>query len=200
LLAQKRKEWALFAMGHSHNVRPTLKRLFLRGAFAVLGGFGGVGLAWIVLALKTHPKTRSGFGELLAGCGPALAIGGLFGFFASLGMALFLFRDRSPLAQKELEKRFIGDRGLWKIYAGVPMFFVAVLAMLGYETLAKVVGESAAPYISLLVLLVVVGISLYFFERIPRSLILPIGLLGWMLLIGFACWYGWFGSSVMGSH
>ena len=62
--------------------------------------------------------------------------------------------------------------------------------------MARIVGERALPYVLVLALMVIVGTSFYLYDRIPRRFILPIGLLGWMLLITFGCWYGWFGAGL----
>jgi hypothetical protein len=150
----------------------------------------------VTLTANRMPKIRGI--EFLAGSIPLLTLGGAIGLVAAFLFGLFLFKDRPALAQAEVEKKYIGRGGLWRIYIGCPMFFFVVLLMTMGEKLARIVGERALPYVSLLVFMVIVGISLYLYDRVPRSLILPIGLLGWMLLIGFGCWYCWFGPGAFG--
>ncbi len=169
-------------------------------AFSVLGGFAGAGFAWIIVVAAAGNSSRSRGNELVAGSIPLLQLGGALGFVAGFMFAWFLFKNRPARAQAEVEQKYIGNRGRWRIYAGFPMFFVALITMLGYQTLEDQVGVRSALYIGVLVLMVIVGISLYLADRIPRSLLIPVGLLGWMLLIGFGCWYFWFGPGSGGRH
>lgn len=182
----------------STRTEPT--RLFLIGALAVVGGFAGTAVASVVAGLAANSMSKTHSDEFMAVSGPLLLSGGVLGFVGGFILALFVFRKRAASAQAEVERRYIGERGLWTVYSGFPMFFVALSMILGYETLAHMIGEGAAPYVGLFVFMVIVGVSLYFFDRIPRSLILPIGFLGWMLLFGFACWYMWLGPGSFGHH
>ena len=182
------------------NSRTELTRLFLIGGLSVIGGFAGAGAASVVAVLAAGSMSKTRGDEFVAGSGPLVLSGGVLGLAGGFMLALLLFRKRAASAQAKFERRYIGAGGLWAVYSGFPMFFVALCMMLGYETLAHMTGEGAAPYVGLFVFMVIVGVSLYFFDRIPRSLILPIGFLGWMLLVGFACWYSLLGPGSLGHH
>ena len=85
------------------------------------------------------------------------------------------------------------------IYGGVQVFFLVLLSP-AFEPLARSVGNTAAVWIVLATFLVFVGLSLFLYDRIPPRLIIPLGLLGWLLTFTIACWYFWFGHGAFGRH
>ena len=74
-------------------------------------------------------------------------------------------------------------------YSGVPCFFLVLLGP-AFEPLARAIGDIAAVWTFLAIFLVIVGISLAIFDRIPRRIILPLGFSAWSLTFAIACFYG----------
>src|SRR5262249_903664 len=142
-----------------------MKRTFLIAAFSVIGGCAGAGVASVLLTFTVNQMPKSRGIEVLAGGIPWLASGAALGFVAAFLVGRYLFKERPALAQAEVEQRYIGRGGLWRVYAGCPIFFFVVLLMTLGETVARNFGEHALPYIILLVFMVIFGISLYLYDR-----------------------------------
>ena len=177
-----------------------LVRVLPAAGFAVLFAAAGVGFSWMVAGILLPPSAMAvGFMRKSV---PFVAFGGVSGLVGGFLFGRFLFKDRPASAQDEVEQAFIGGWGRARIETGFPMFFVALFLLVipGYDKLAHIVGERAAAYVLLAVIMIICGISLYFYERIPKRLVLPIGFLGWILLVGLTCWYGWFGPGAFGHH
>ena len=182
-------------MNKSHT---RLNRFFLIGAFAIFGGFGGTGIASVVVGLLANHMAKRQGDDLMAGSIPILVVGGALGFVSGFMLSLLIFKKRSKQAQDAIEQKYIGRRGLVKLYFGMPLFVTAVVGLLALERLAHSIGDAAAAGVFVLVLMVNVAVSLLLYDRIPRSLILPIGLIGWMLLFFFGCWFAWYGQGAFG--
>ncbi len=184
-----------------NNVHTEMRRIFLVGGLSVIGAFAGTGVASVLAGVVANSMARPRGVELMAASGPLLLVGGVLGLSGGFMLAVFLFKQRPEATQAEVESAFIGNGGVMGLYSGLPMFFVTLLVIVGgkaYERLAHRVGEGTAPYLVLLLILFVYGAALYCSDRIPRSLIMPIGILGWLLTFSFACWWGWFGRGAFG--
>ena len=121
-----------------------------------------------------------------------MVAGGAIGFIFGSACALFFFRRRPLSAQLEVERKYVSTAGLANIFLGVPVFFIFLTIMMAYDPLARRVGERFAPYCLLGIITGIVSAGLILRDHIPRRLQLPIGLLGWLLTIGFLFWYDWF--------
>ncbi len=74
----------------------------------------------------------------------------------------------------------VGAFGRYIIFAGTGMVFMAVCTFM-LEPLARISGEKLLPY-----LIVGLGIAsifgtMFLYDRCPKRLIIPIGLVGWLL-------------------
>jgi hypothetical protein len=91
----------------------------------------------------------------------------------------------------------VGPSGRWLIFCGVPLAIVALLLVStvhhGVNGLADTVGEKALPYVIFFtpVAIGIVGWMLY--EYLPKRLIIPLGILGWIVGLSLLYWYFWFG-------
>jgi len=112
------------------NTQTERSRLFLIGGLSVVGGFAGTGVASVVAGLAANSMSKARGEELMSGSGPLLLAGGALGLVGGFLLALFLFRQRPAAAQAEVERKYIGGRGIMAMYAGVPMFFVTLLLLL----------------------------------------------------------------------
>jgi hypothetical protein len=58
----------------------------------------------------------------------------------------------------------------------------AALSLL-FERLAQIVGEKAVAYVALGIALIIVAMSLVLYNRIPERFIIPVGIIGWLLIV-----------------
>ena len=82
----------------------------------------------------------------------------------------------------------IGPGVRWIVFAGVPAIAMALLAC-SYESLAHAVGERYAPYVGLGIAAVIWILSLKAYDYIPKRLILPIGVIGWIVTLSLGYWF-----------
>jgi hypothetical protein len=168
-------------------------------ALVVFGTLGGVGVAWLMIAIFAISMSRTQGDSFVATIIPKLVAGGTVGFMAGLVSALFLLRAAPASTLVAWEKKFIGRRGAISIYGGIPMFLLVLLSP-AFEPLARTFGNTAAPCIFLASFLVFVGFSLFLYDRIPTRCVIPLGLVGWVLTFTLACWYCWFGPGAFGQQ
>jgi len=99
--------------------------------------------------------------------------------------------DKSPYG--------IGSFGRWWIFSGASMFVMA-LAMSKWPLLDYIFGQKASPYVFLGICGIVTIISLVLYDYIPKRLVIPIGIIGWILTLSFLCWFFCFGPGAFGHH
>ena len=174
------------------------RRILYCLAIIVFGTLAGTGAASIMTATYADFMSKTQAYSLLANSIPKLVAGGTVGFIAGLVIALFLLRAPASTLVA-WEEKFIGRRGAMRIYGGLPVFVLALLFP-AFEPLAHTLGNTAAPYVALATILVVAGISLFLYDRIPPRLTIPLGLVGWVLTFTLACWYFWFGPGAFGKQ
>ncbi len=171
-------------------------RFFYAGGFGLLGGFAGGGVGWGLIVLLSGGFRKGGREDWIERSGQIFAIAGIIGFFAGVSLALFLFRDRSAKEQARLEKKYIGAGGHWRIFASLPMLCFLPIFWGLFDPLEERIGTSGATWSLLGIFLAVVFINLCIYERLPKKLIIPLGLCGWVIIFGLAGWYFWFGPGV----
>jgi len=159
----------------------TAGRFFYVGAFAILAGFCGVGLTWIVVGLLANTIFKNNADKFVSESMPVLTGGWVVGFIVGLVVSLFVARTEAK-TEKEIEKKYIGSGGRGKIYLGAPLFVIAALSLL-FERLAQIVGEKAVAYVALGIALIIVAMSLVLYNRIPERFIIPVGIIGWLLIV-----------------
>lgn len=163
-------------------------------ALTILGGFTGMGVAWIVYgiigAVFKIPVDRLFVLKLVW---PVFIAGWILGAIVSFFFFKSVFKTdgRSGYSrdQKQSNYRVRSDaRGNldWWLFLGVPAPLVA-LAIIAVGGLA-LAGEQKA-YGSLIVSMVILGGTMYFCDRIPRRLVSWLGIFGWLLALIVAYWY-----------
>jgi hypothetical protein len=70
-----------------------------------------------------------------------------------------------------------------QIYSGAPMFIVAVGTPLILGRLTHILGDRGAAYVWLGFVAVVLVVSYIIRDHIPERFIIPIGIIGWLLVI-----------------
>ena len=82
------------------------------------------------------------------------------------------------------------------IYSG---FLVCILVVLTLgDSLTHIVSLRVWPCVFLGLALVVVVLGLIAYNFIPKRLILPIGIIGWLVSFSILCWMLWFGPLALG--
>jgi hypothetical protein len=95
--------------------------------------------------------------------------------------------------------RNISEGGRWAIFSGVLMFAVVLLLIIFPKDLPfeRKFGTTASAYITLAIVLTIGAISMMLYYCVPRRMIIPIGIAGWILTFSLTCWYFWFGPGAL---
>lgn len=98
----------------------------------------------------------------------------------------------------------IGRAGRFLIFGGIPLSILAVMLVStlhhGLNEIPKIVGETAAPYVVFFTPVLVGYGCMFFYERFPKRLVIPIGIVGWVIGLSLIYWYFWFGPGSFGHH
>jgi hypothetical protein len=159
------------------------------GGFAVLAGLAGFGLTWLVVgfwAIHIYKNVNDQF-VFAAKSMPVLIAGGIIGFIVGLVVSVKVARA-DPKTKEEIEKKYVGLGGRLQIFLGAPVFVMALLVRF-FERLLDKAGGSTGAYVALGIILVMVAVSLVLYDRIPAKLIIPIGVIGWMLTFSMMLWF-----------
>jgi hypothetical protein len=151
--------------------------------FSVLSTFFGVGVAWLVVGILAALFKQHG-DQLIAGSMPILVAGGALGFLVGLVISVRVAKADQETEQK-IEKKYVGRRGRMQIYFGAPLFVVAASTPL-LDTLSHHFGDRIAIYSYFGFFLTVIAMSLFLYNRVPERFIIPIGIVGWLLIVLFA--------------
>ena len=180
---------ALFETGISPE---RTKRLLSIAALTILGGFTGMGAAWIASVIVVS-LLKSPFEKLLPLTLPLLAIGWIVGAFVSFGFFRSLFKTGggTKFSQEQKQRRYLGYGGLeaelnWWVFLGIPLPLTGLLVF-SIERFAHTVGEKSGVAVGAIA--VTFAASMYFCDRIPRRLVSRLGLLGWALTFALGFWY-----------
>ena len=90
----------------------------------------------------------------------------------------------------------VGQAGRWMIFAGVPSIGMAVVTC-AQDSLNHSVGQRAFPYVVVGIVGLSFVLSMAVYHRLPKWLIIPIGIIGWILTFSLVCWYFWFGPGAL---
>jgi hypothetical protein len=99
----------------------------------------------------------------------------------------------------------IGPAGRWIIFSGVYFCVGTTIFSFGYELFeraisAHIISEKTLPYVVVGVALAI-GISgRVLYKCCPRQLVIPVGVVGWILTFLLQTWYFWFGRGALGHH
>jgi hypothetical protein len=181
----------------------TISRILSVGGFAVLAGLSGFGATWLVVGIlaKVIFKTIDSQLDFAAKSMPILMIGGIVGFIIGLVISLKV-ATADPKTEEEVEKKYIGQTGRLKIYFGAPIFIMAAAGMLTslFESLERLIGPSVAPYVMLGMALLILAAAWALYDHIPEKVIIPIGIIGWMLTLSLIFWFCFYGPGAWGHH
>lgn len=84
----------------------------------------------------------------------------------------------------------VGPFGRYIIFAGSGMFFMAVCTFLP-KSAERMIGERALPYVFVGLIAASIFGTLFFYDRCPKRLIIPIGLVGWLLTFLLLLLHNW---------
>jgi hypothetical protein len=92
----------------------------------------------------------------------------------------------------------IGPLGRWLIFLGVPVAMMGVLLVSIFRHglasgLANAVGERALPYVVFFTPVVFGAMGLVLYKCLPARLVIPLGIIGWVIGLSLIYWYFWFG-------
>ena len=168
------------------------KSNFSIAALTVLGGFSGMGIIWIMICILVPllkiPENK--FEPLII---PAF----ITGWIVSAIVSFFFFRSvfkakgRTKFVQEQMEGKYVGYGGLssqlnWWLFIGIPTPLIIALVLV-LEQFARTVGQKTAAVFAAIVM---VGVPvMYVSDRIPRRIIIRLGVWGWALTIIGGCWY-----------
>ena len=87
----------------------------------------------------------------------------------------------------------------WLIFAGIPAAVVAVVFVLteANHSLEHALGEKALPYVLFFTPVIIVIGSKMLCDFFPKRLILPSGILGWIIAAASLCWFFWSGPGAL---
>jgi hypothetical protein len=122
------------------------------------------------------------------------------------GYKIFFGRKFPKTFEKSLQsvnKKYpygIGPGGRWLIFAGIPLSVIAILFTTTERSLDRIVGHAAEPYVLFFVPAAIAITGMVFYDYFPKRLIIPIGIIGWIMGLSIMYWYSWFGPGAFGHH
>ncbi len=168
------------------------KSNFSIAALTVLGGFCGMGIIWIIICIVA-PLLKIPESKFL----PLIFPSFITSWIVSAIVSFYFFRSvfnangRTKYVQEQMEGKYVGYGGLssqlnWWLFIGIPTPLIITLVLI-LEQFARNVGQETAV---VFVAIMMVGVPvMYFSDRIPRRIVIRLGLLGWVLTIIGGYWY-----------
>ena len=161
-------------------------------ALTILGGFTGMGVAWLSSSMVVI-LFKISFEKILPLTFPVFAAGWIAGAIISFFFfkSVFKTNGRTRFAQQRVQQKYFGytgpgaDLDLW-IFLGLPIPAAGIL-IFALEPFARTVGGKSA--IIGVAIVLVFGVSMYFGDRLRRRWIRPLGFLGWALTFALGYWY-----------
>ena len=191
LVADSAPESSVSALGTENPDDKTQRNLSIV-AMTVLGGFSGMGVFWIASATIAN-ILKIPDDKFLPLTLPLFIAGWIIGAAASFFFFRYIYKakGKTKFAREQMERKYVGYGGLgaemnWLIFVGIPTPLIIALALL-LEGFARTIGQKTAV---VFVAIMIVGVPvMYFCDRIPRRMIIQLGLLGWALTILGGYWY-----------
>jgi MFS family permease len=177
----------------------TASRILSIVGFTVLAGLCGFALPYLVVGYTANHTLKSlddKINYVVSGM-PIFITGGVIGMIVGLVVSIAVAKA-DPKTKEEIEKKYVGERGRSQVYMGFPIFVIAIIVGPFFEKLLKIFGAAIGAYVGLGIALVIIGISLYLYDRIPAKFITPLGIIGWMLTGTMLIWYFFFGPGAWG--
>ena len=154
-------------------------------AFSILSGLFGVGITWLALAflyVRNHD-------DRLVKVMPFLLAGGVVGFV--IGAVVVTRMIKTDVEAEMVEEKYLGRDSL-RIYGGLPLsIFTFCFFNFGDKFLNKL-GNTTGAYLGLGLFLVFIAASLVVSNHLPRRLIVPLGIIGWLLTFAILIYFGFF--------
>lgn len=169
------------------------RRGFSIGALTVLGGFTGMGIFWIIYGTIAGVILRFPVDKFFGSnvIFPIFVTGWILGAIISFFFFRFVYKanGRTRFKQEQRERKYFGYGGPgadlnWRIFLGIPASLMAIL-MLAFAPFAHTDAQRA--YGTVILLMIVLGGSLYFSDKMPRKLVFRLGISGWVItfIVGY---------------
>jgi len=91
-----------------------------------------------------------------------------------------------------MNNKYIGPGGRWMIFWGAPCFVIAIIVCKA-PLLEYIVGSKAAVYVFWGIAMLLAIINYILIDWIPQKLVIPIGIVGWILTASLLYWFFVFG-------
>jgi hypothetical protein len=176
----------------ANDIGEKVKRGFAIGAFTVLGGFTGMGVVWVIGAIAAALlRIENEFFQIIS---YVFVVGWILGALVSFFFFRPVFKTdgRTKFSQERKLGKYAGRGGLaprMDMYAflGVPASLIAISLV----TLSRFMNMNAYNGFGAVIMVVVIlGVSMYFCDKMRHRLVFWFGLLGWV--ITFAIGYLFF--------
>lgn len=167
--------------------------------FSILSGMFGFGLTWLAVgfyskfAFKTVDDQLDFAGKMM----PALIVGGILGFIIGIIISIYVAK-RDLETERALENKYVGVGGRGRIYAGAPISIFTFLTFFFGEKFLDKLGDTVGAYSGLGIFLLILIAGLILRDHLPQKLLIPIGIIGWLLTFGLFIWFGFFGPGSFG--
>jgi len=117
-------------------------------------------------------------------------LGGMAGLIFGLIISSVVVRGDAKTKYGPNEK-FIGGGQRWMIFSGAIWPLLAALFCV-FEPLNHIFGNSAGSYVALGIMMAIFVAAMVLYDRLPKRLIISIGVIGWILTfilaIGLVLW------------
>jgi hypothetical protein len=168
------------------------KGYFSIAALTILGGFTGMGIIWLMICIIV-PLLKIPESKFLPLIFPSFIAGWIIAAIVSFFFFRFVYKTkrRTKFVREQTERKYLGYGGLdadlsWWIFGGIPTPLIIALVLF-LERFARTVGQKTAV---VFLAIMIVGVPvMYFSDRIPRRIVIQLGLLGWALTIIGLYWY-----------
>jgi hypothetical protein len=164
-----------------------VRRNFVVAALTILGGFTGMGVFWLIYgfiagALKIPVEKIFQMKTIFLLFPPGWILGAIISFF--FFRSVYKTDGRTRFKQEQIQTKYFGYGGLgaetdWWIFLGIPLPLTLALILF----LVRFAHESwEICAITIVSIMAVFGPCLYFSDKMPRRLLLKLGILGWVVI------------------
>jgi hypothetical protein len=165
-----------------------LSRILAIAGFSILSGLFGMGLTWLVVAFLFIRNND----ERLTKVMPALLTGGFIGLvIGSIISVRVAMAD--PETGKAVENKYFRGSDKVRIYFGAPICITTMLALFFGDKLLTKFGTATGAYMGLGIFMAILAISLFLYDRLPKKVIIPTGIVGWLITVLLFVCFGVFG-------
>lgn len=92
---------------------------------------------------------------------------------------------------KTRQPRMVSRRDSWLIFSGIPFSVLAIYSVMVGPSEHQLVGQNAEPYVVFFVPALIVIIAMLVFNHFPKRLVVPLGIIGWIITFVIVCSYSW---------